>query len=371
MGQGTSHSDLAATIEGHEWTISQYYIRKELLFPHLQAQWLARPWISFQDGAIHGSPGCGQFTGSYKKSADSISLTAKWSDDSQRPCSSEEKDDEAKMLEALSNVRRIGTPPNYWRDDALLLNNEKGEIQVALSPKKSGNDLSEVRDSYWRLTQIKPLPGNWASAVINIGEGDITFSTPSCIFAFPFEYEATSLRFYPAWERTSEKACGDDWGLMQSFESTLHSISSYLEVQGTLTFFDKDHQPIMALMALQSTTIEDRAWRIAKYLDPTAKSTYKNVLTEAKSRATITFVNGRVGGSPGCGGWLGTYKLSGARLTLDAGAMLAGRCERDAETQSDLVVKDFQGTLRIVQADYDHILLRDEKGQARIELVPF
>lgn len=370
-GQGASKSRLSAALEGREWTISQYYIHEELLFPHLQPQWVSDPSIKFQDGAIYGSPGCGHFTGTYKESGDSLVVTAKWSDDVQASCNQEEKDDAAKMIEALSHVRRIGAPPSYWHDDALSLNNEKGEIQVALSPKESGNDLSEFHDTYWRLEQIKALPGNWATAVINIGERDITFSTPSCLFVFPFEYEMTSPKFYPAWERTSEKTCGDDWRVVQSFESTLHSISSYSRGQGTITFFDKAHQPIMTLMALQPTTIEDRAWRIAKYLDPTAKSIDKNGLTDAKSRATISFVNSRVEGGPGCGGWVGTYKLSGVQLTLDAGAMLAGRCELQGEKQSDLVVKAFKGNLRIEQIGSDHILLRDEKGQARIELAPF
>jgi heat shock protein HslJ len=369
-GQGASKSHLPGALEGREWTISQYYIHEELLSPHLQPQWVSDPSIKFQDGAIYGSPGCGHFTGTYKRSGDSIVVTAKWSDDVQTSCNQEEKDDAAKMIEALSHVRRIGAPPSYWHDDSLLLNNGKGEIQVALSPKKSGNDLSEFHDTYWGLEQIKALPGSWATAVINIGKRDITFSTPSCLFAFPFEYEMTSLKFYPAWERTSEKACGDDWQVVQSFESTLHSISSYSRGQGTITFFDKAHQPIMTLLASQPTTIEDRTWRIAKYLDPTAKSADKNSLTDAKSRATISFVNGRVAGSPGCGGWLGIYKLKGVQLALDAGSMLAGRCERDAQKQSDLVVTAFKGNLRIEPAG-DDILLRDEKGQARIELAPF
>jgi len=331
---------------------------------------VARPSIRFQDGAIDGSPGCGHFSGAYKKSGDSLIVAAKWSNDAQTPCNEEEKDDAAKIIEALGNVRRIGVPPRYWHDDAVLLNDAKGKIQLALSPKKTVADLSGFHDSYWRLNGMKGPQADFRDTVVSISGNDISFNTPKCIFAFPFTYEMAGLEFFPAWERTDEKACGDDLRLVQTFERNLHLINSYSAAKESLTFFDGDHQPIIKLSPLRSTTIEYRTWRIAKYFDPATKSTDKNPLAEAKRRATISFVNGRVDGGPGCGAWVGTYKLSGAHLTLDAGAALAGLCRPEEEAQSNLVVKDLKGNLRIEQTG-DDILLKDETGYPRIELVPF
>ena len=370
-GQSASLTKASATLEGPEWTIAQYYLHEELLSPHLQPQWVSQPSIRFQGGIIDGSPGCGQFSGTYKRSGDSLIVAAKWANDAQTPCKAQEKDDATKMVEALGHVRRIGIPPSYWQDDAVLLNDEKGKIQVTLSPKKTGADLSEFHDSFWRPVQIRGSRADFADVIINFGARDISISTPKCIFAFPFDYETAGLKFYPAWERTDAKTCGDDWQLTQVFESDLQAIRSYSEVQGHLTFYDKDHLPTLTLMALRPTTIEDRVWRIAKFLDLTVKAVDTNGLAEAKSRATISLVNGRVQGSPGCGAWVGKYSVSEVQLDLDADAMLAGLCKGEEEAQSNMVVKDFKGSLRIEQVDNDDVLLRDDKGQLRIQLAPF
>jgi heat shock protein HslJ len=277
------------------------------------------------------------------------------------------------MLTAFGKVRRISDPPDYWHDDALLLSNSKGEIQVTLSPKQAGNDLAEFRDSYWRLVQMQGLQNDFSSVVIKFGEGDVSFDTPACFFAYPFEYEMAGLTFSPAWARncTAEnRKSGPDWQIAQVFERRLHSINSYQRTQEALTFFDKGKHIILVLNPIHPTGIETRIWRIEKYRANDASITDTNGLTDAKSRATISLVNGRVGGSPGCGGWEGTYELSGDRLTLNAGVFLAGLCYRAQETQSNVVEKAFHGHLRIEQTD-DQILLRNEKGQAEIQLVPF
>ena len=273
------------------------------------------------------------------------------------------------MLEAFGNVRRIGDPPSYWHDDALLLTNSKGDVEVTLSPRQAGNDLSDLHDPYWHLMQMSGFKGDLSQVIIKIDDSEVSFSTPACYLAFPLEYEMSGLRFSPAWSRSCSKA-GYDWQLAQVFERELHSINSYQQTQGTLTLFDKGQHPIMVLHSTRSTDIETRVWRIEKYRTTGAQFDDKCGLTEAKIPAIITLVNGRVDGGPGCGAWVGTYKLSGDRLTLHAGVALAGQCHQAAEVQTHLVEKAFQGDLQIDQAN-KHIHLRDENGQAQIQLVPF
>ena len=96
----------------------------------------------------------------------------------------------------------------------------------------------------------------------------------------------------------------------------------------------------------------------------------KDGLTEAKEPAEILFLNGRVDGSPGCGGWAGTYELKDGRLELRAGMMLAGLCFGEMAAEGSMVQAAFKGDLRPEQRG-DQILLREADGNARILLVPF
>jgi heat shock protein HslJ len=92
-------------------------------------------------------------------------------------------------------------------------------------------------------------------------------------------------------------------------------------------------------------------------------------LIDATEPAEITFLHGRVEGSPGCGAWEGTYKVSGDHVTVQAGWVLAGFCYPAGFAQDRLVEDAFKGDLRIEEKG-DHILLRDGHGNARILLVP-
>jgi len=126
----------------------------------------------------------------------------------------------------------------------------------------------------------------------------------------------------------------------------------------------------MVLGSLPQTGIENRRWRIAKYRSDSAAQRDRDGLTLATERADITIVNGDVDGSPGCGGWVGSYKLFGDQMTVQASAALAGACHARESAQSDLIVKAFKGDLRIEQGD-DRILLRNKSGDAQILLLPF
>ena len=99
------------------------------------------------------------------------------------------------------------------------------------------------------------------------------------------------------------------------------------------------------------------------------QQTDKEGLIDAKF-ADIIFLNGRVRGSTGCGGWAGTYTLSGDRLVFQADFALFGTCDTEGFAQGPVVVNAFKGELRIEEKD-DHILLRDSNGKTHILLVPY
>ena len=360
-----------ADLEGRVWRISQLYIDKRVLWPHPQAMWVPKPYIAYTDGKIEGSPGCGQFTGTYSISGDRLAISAKWADASGTPCNDGEKDDAARILQALANVRLI--KPAY---DALLLENENGEIQVRLAPMQPGKDLSELHDTFWYLKQLEGSTVNFSQIVINIGvdESGITFSTPSYLIGIPFHYHLlTGLRFSPAYTKGGNSKSinySQDQQTAEVFEGILRKIGSYELKKDELTFFDKDRQPIMVLSLLRQTGIEDRKWRIAKYRVDSSGQTDKGGLIDAMYVAWVLFLNGREEGSPGAGVWTGTYKLSGDELAFDSRFIFEGAWSEEQIEQGYLVSKAFNGDLRIEQKG-DQIVLRDKNDQAQILLVPY
>jgi heat shock protein HslJ len=130
---------------------------------------------------------------------------------------------------------------------------------------------------------------------------------------------------------------------------------------------------VSSTLALEKTDpqrIENRRWRIAKYRgDGTQKGDEQGLINAAKT-AEITFAKGRIHGSPTCGALVGTYRLSGVQLTIQADFILGGFCPPEELAQNQLILTAFKGDLRIEEKD-DHVLLRDTNGKARVLLVPY
>jgi heat shock protein HslJ len=388
-----------ADLEGHEWYISRYFSdNSEKVGHHMRPQkgephttW---PYIAFAGGVIEGSPGCGRFTGSYSRSGQQLTILAGWTDDKEKPCGDGEKAEAEQILSALTHVQQMSAAPGAWGWDAILLTDGEGTTQIRLSPLHTGKDLSELQDTFWHLTQLEGSNADFSDVIIHIGEEVITFSTSSYFSSSLFHYELTGLEFRPGCGRSvygfvsdavvKKQQSSPDQPITALFENVLQKAGSYELSQGTLTFFDKDRQPIMALNSFRRQGIENHHWRIAKYrgevppdfrpppgfppLEVTQQAD-KEGLIDAKL-ADIIFLNGRVRGSTGCGGWVGTYTLSGDRLVFQADFVLLGTCDPQGFTQGSLVVNAFKGELRIEEKD-DHILLRDNNGKVHILLVPY
>jgi heat shock protein HslJ len=363
---------VSSSLEGHQWRLSQFYVgNKSLITLPLR---VPIPYFAFRDGKIVGSAGCGQFTGIYRGTDDQLAISASWADDNGSPCNGEQKDEAAKILHALASVRRIR--PAY---DALLLQDENGVLQVRLVAMQPGKDLSELHDTFWHLNQLEGSTADFSQVVINIDEIGITFSTPSYLIGIPFQYHLlTGLQFYPAYTKggdTKSSNYSQDQQVAEAYEDGLHKIDSYELKQETLTFFDKDRQPIMVFSSLLSRGIENRIWRIAKERAVEGEQTDNEGLIDKKMHAYIVLMNGRVSGNSGCGGFVGTYKLSGDVLTLHAGTIVTGTgCTDLNEPYKVSNVsnrKDPYNSELLVEQRGDQIILRDKSGQAQILLVPF
>lgn len=366
------HSAHPADLEGREWVISNFFVKKEQTWPYSKIGQKNDPYVRFESGAIEGSPGCGRFTGTYRRSGTQLTISAEWTDEKPAPCGSAEKKNAEQILMSLTNVRGIQVEPAYWDTDALLLTDAKGSTQVTLGPMEPGKDLSELQDSFWHIAEIQGSHADFSGVIVDIGKGQITFSTVSYIASFPFRYKLTGLKFFPAWMYTTAADNNEvhDQQVAKLFESILHKTSSYDVSHASVTFFGRDQQAMMVLNSLRQEGIENRRWRIAKFRGDAAQHDDEESLIEAPQPAEITFLHGRVEGSPGCGAWEGTYKVSGDHLTVQAGWVLAGFCYPAGFAQDRLVEAAFKGELRIEEKG-DRVLLRDLTGNARILLVAY
>jgi len=371
--QSIAHNNTApglADIEGRQWRI-EHSVNSVIDASH---KWRGdagkgNPSITFAGGAIEGSPGCGRFTGGYSRSGEQLTIAAGWKDDEEKPCNDKEKESATNILRALTNVRQIHyVEPEYWH-----LDDEKGTTQATLSPKQPGNDLSELEDTFWHLIQLEGSSADFAGVVVNIGPGQVTFSTPSYQTFFPFQYKLAGLAFVPNYGlnvATKNRKLSQDEQTAKVFEKVLREIGSYEAGPNSVAFFDKDRQAIMVINSFPRTTIENHRWRIAKYRGDSTQEADKDGLLNANEYAEVTFLNGHVNGSPGCGGWWGTYKLSGNQLTFDAGLSLFGTCPPEDLAQDRLVENAFRAAVRIEEKG-DHVVLRDKDRKVQILLVPY
>ena len=352
---------VSSSLEGHQWRLSQYYVGNELLITIPLR--VPIPYFAFRDGKIEGSAGCGQFIGTYRGTDDKLAISAKWADASGTPCNDGEKDNAAKILHALASVHRIRPI-----DDALLLQDKIGVLQVRLEAMQSGKDLSELHYTFWLLKQVEGSTQDLSHVVIYIDHIGINFSTPSYRLSMLFQYDPrTQRKFFTSYVNGGDLKSStyiQDQQVANTFENALQKIASYETKQGNLTFYDKDRQLLFVLNPIQSAGIENHQWRIAKYRGDASPQADKDGLIDATEPAWVLFMNGRVDGTPGTG----TYKLSGDELSVSAGFGYSGAF---IYTQQIIAVeKAFKVDLQIEQRQ-DQILLRDKSGQAQILLVPY
>ena len=126
--------------------------------------------------------------------------------------------------------------------------------------------------------------------------------------------------------------------------------------------------------------IENHHWRIAKYRgevppdfrpppgfppSEVTQQTDKEGLIDANF-ADIIFLNGRVRGSTGCGGWAGTYTLSGDRLVFQADFALFGTCDTEGFAQGPVVVNAFKGELKDRRKRRSYSSARQQRENAHI-----
>ena len=361
-----------AHMEGRTWNISTSNENFTHPWPARRIGRQPRPYLNFHAGIVEGSPGCGEFHGAYRRSGNQLSLSIKWTDSSNKPCDGMIVRDVSVMLNAFKNVQRVEPEPEYWHEDALLLNSKK-QTEVVLSPKETGSDLSEFSDTFWHITKLNGGSSGLSEIIIQIREGDIEFSTQSILRSFPFEYRLAGLEFFPSWHSAdNEKDFRhlNDAQNALAVEHALHEITSYTQHENSLTFLNTAGQSIITLEKIRPEGIEEQRWRIARYRAEGTHPSNEDQLAVVKDSAEIILFNSQVEGSPGCMAWQGAYQLKTDRLTVLAGEVGSGVCSKEEEALSGHVQAAFKGPLKIEKKG-ENMLLRDDSGDVRIVLVPF
>lgn len=241
--------------------------------------------------------------------------------------------------------------------------------------KQKIEDVFELHDTFWHLKELQGMDGSFSEIVVailsspqSVNEelGLVVFSTPSYSGSFPFYRSPTELRFYPIYNYTFPP----DRKIEQTFGDNLQKSSCYKLHDGLLTFMDREQHPLIVLSAVQQTGIENQNWKIAKYRQLGSEESQKGELIDARVQGNIVYLNGRVYGGPGCGGWEGSYSISGDILTFHGGVGLAGLCFGNQWAQGLGFAREIQGD-RIIKKEGDHILLTDKDGRTMLQLMPF
>src|ERR1700761_997516 len=69
-----------ANIGGRSWKITPPAGHMEETWPRRRAAKDPTPYVSFANGVIQGSPGCGRFMGNYQRVGNHLSIAARWVD---------------------------------------------------------------------------------------------------------------------------------------------------------------------------------------------------------------------------------------------------------------------------------------------------
>ncbi|MGA9071642.1 MAG: META domain-containing protein [Terracidiphilus sp.] len=241
--------------------------------------------------------------------------------------------------------------------------------------KQMIKDDFELHDTFWHLNQLQGLDGRFSEIVVailsspqslNEESGLVVFSTPSFSGSFPLYRSPTELKFYPIYGYTFPP----DKKIEEAFGANLQKSSCYKLHDGILVFMDSEQKPLIVLSAFQQTGIENQNWKISKFRRLGSEESKNNELVDAKVPGNIVFMNGRVYGGPGCGGWEGSYSISGDILTFHGGVILAGLCFGPAWAQGPGFEREIQGD-RLIKKEGDHILLTNKDGKTMLQLVPF
>jgi heat shock protein HslJ len=315
-------------------------------------------YISFENGEISGSLGCGQLTGRYDLSGDNVQLSISWTNER---CSVEFRRRTDKVISSLRRAVRL----KRGGDDAFHLFDEQKSYFVRLELLSPGFDLSEFRNSFWRVINLEGNPIADSDAEARIDRKTIEISMGKFRAKFLFRYSAKKIAF----DGPLLSGIPDNGALPSFFETfgrVLQRIAGYSANGDELTALDLAGQQIMLLRRVRSTGLEYRYWRISAY----GADGWLNPTTGFPQSQVITFVRGEMQGSAGCRGLVGDYTFAGDSLSIHVGDHSGSGCSVAVENEQRIVLYALNKASRIKE-DGVRMLLQDAQGNTNIVLMPY
>ncbi len=239
----------------------------------------------------------------------------------------------------------------------------------AAAPKRDSRStlFGDNGVSFWTLTSFADGPQN-ADAIFYFEGQLLSLDIPCYRRSWAYEYyEGGGMRFSnPAvwmW-------CKDDMPpIVEAFDSTIPKVRVSRVNGDVLSLLDGNGRALFVLKRLIATGLENRKWYISSFFDGNALvATRERFSFPFSSR--VTFIHGGLDGSPGCGGFMAHYLMSGQQLTIWASYVLGGWCPRGEMESSGVVCKALSGK-RSVEQDGDRLILRDDQGRVQIVLTPW
>ncbi|MFP4003867.1 MAG: hypothetical protein ACLFV8_08835 [Alphaproteobacteria bacterium] len=209
-----------------------------------------------------------------------------------------------------------------------------------------------------------------ADAIFHLEGRFLSLDTPRYRHSWAFRFAAGEMVFTNG-DTTAGVVKGKESDIIRSIDLMMTQVRK-AELNGdVLSLLDASDRPVFVLKRLRATGLEFRKWYISSFFDGASlvstDSKFPDELTPY-----ITFINGRIHGSPGCGGLLGlSYVLDGQNLSVSGGVLiLRGTCSSGVWESSASVFEALGGD-KIVEQDGERILLQNSEGRTQIILTPW
>jgi hypothetical protein len=144
---------LSKELEGHLWRIDGVAFEatarrrsNDNIYAHGDDG--SEAYLTFENGEIGGSLGCGQLTGRYSLSDDSVQISISWTNERYSIEFRMRTNEVISALRGAVHLERGG-------DDAFHLFDEQKTYFIRLELLSPGFDLSEFRRTFWQLVRVR------------------------------------------------------------------------------------------------------------------------------------------------------------------------------------------------------------------------
>jgi hypothetical protein len=161
--------------------------------------------------------------------------------------------------------------------------------------------------------------------------------------------------------------CNSEGAQFDAFQKEMTTSALYSTTGDELAFTDRTGKEIVHFIRAHPDGVENRRLKIVQYF----KLGNLAVPSEETERVDIVFFGGSIEGSPGCGGFTGSYEwIDSSTLKIFASWILAGSCFHIDQIvkQNDRVTDDLDGVRIVRRASQNVFELRDPQGGLRLIL---